>query len=427
MYGDGSLQSVTRSNAIADVEMRGLLRQVFAAAVESANSATKVAAHLPPRPNGRCVVVGAGKAAAAMASAVEAAWPDIDLTGIVVVPYGYAVPNRRIEILEAGHPMPDANSEIAGRRMFELVAGLSPEDLVLALFSGGGSSTLCVPAPGLTLANKQVITRLLLSSGLDIRVINEVRRRISAIKGGKLASAAAPAQVFTLCVSDIPGDDATAIASGPTLVSPNPSLDLAAIVDRLGADLPPVVTDLLKAGAAIATPSPQTAYRIVATPGEALAAAAHAAERAGIPTLILGDSIEGEARTVGEDMARLTLAQRQRPLLLLSGGETTVTMTEGKGRGGRNTEFLLSLAIALDGAPIWALAADTDGLDGTNPIAAGAILNPTTLSRARGLGLDPQQYLAEHNSGEFFALLDDLVVTGPTFTNVNDFRAILIG
>lgn len=409
-----------------DAEARALLRRMFDAAVASADPAKVLAAHLPEKPSGRCVVVGAGKAAAAMAAAVEAAWPHIDLSGVVVAPYGHTLLTRRIEVLQSSHPVPDANSEAAARRMLAAVQGLTADDLVLALISGGGSSLMALPVDGISLADKQTVGRLLLASGLDIKAINAVRRRLSAIKGGKLLATAAPAPVVTLAISDVPGDDSVAIASGPTVPDPGAGLDLSALVERLGPELPQAAAKRLLERIEAAPSAQALDYRFIATPAMALAAAATAARQAGLEPVILGDGIEGEASTVGADMAAQALSAA-RPTLLLSGGETTVTIGRGPaGRGGRNTEFLLALACALDGAAgVWALAADTDGQDGAED-AAGAVMAPDSLARARASGLDARAHLAGHDSGTFFAGLNDLVVTGPTRTNVNDFRAILI-
>lgn len=412
-------------SAAPDRQARLLLREMFDAAVASADPMKVLAPHLPEPPKGRCVVVGAGKAAASMAAAVEAAWPQVALSGVVVAPYGYAMDCKRIAVHEAGHPVPDANSLAAAEAIMQAVQGLGPDDLVLALISGGGSAAMCLPAPGITLEDKQTTNRLLLASGLDIRTMNAVRRRISAIKGGKLAAAAAPARIVTLAISDIPGDDAAAIASGPTAPDETAGIDLRGVAARLGPKLPASVAALLNA-AAVPTAVPAPDIRLIATPAAALEAAADVARANGITPVVLGDAIEGESAVVAADMAQL-VGDAADPVVLLSGGETTVTIGDGKaGRGGRNTEFVLALANALEGRPgVWVLAGDTDGEDGANLGAAGAIADPGTLERARAAGLDPAAYLADHDSGSFFASLDDLVVTGPTCTNVNDFRAIL--
>lgn len=411
---------------VSDTWARGLLRELFDAAVAAADPREVLDGHLPEKPKGRCVVVGAGKASAAMATAVEAAWPEVDLSGCVVVPYGYVSSCSKVKVLEAGHPVPDANSVTAAREMLAQVEGLSPDDLVLALISGGGSATLCLPAEGLSLEDKQVTNRLLLRSGLDIRTMNAVRRRVSGIKGGRLAAAAAPARVVTLAVSDIPGDDASAIASGPTVADPTAQIDLIEALRQLGEDLPSKVRELLlKPGRVILAENEPV--RTIASAAGSLSAAAARGREGGLSVEILGDAIEGEAREVAETMAATAL-KADRPTLFLSGGETTVTVRSSKpGQGGRNTEFALALALALGGnAGIWAIACDTDGEDGANLGAAGAIITPDTLSRSETLGLDPAASLARHDSGGLFSALGDLVVTGPTCTNVNDFRAILV-
>ena len=411
---------------VSDTWARGLLRELFDAAVAAADPREVLDGHLPEKPKGRCVVVGAGKASAAMATAVEAAWPEVDLSGCVVVPYGYVSSCSKVKVLEAGHPVPDANSVTAAREMLAQVEGLSPDDLVLALISGGGSATLCLTAEGLSLEDKQVTNRLLLRSGLDIRTMNAVRRRVSGIKGGRLAAAAAPARVVTLAVSDIPGDDASAIASGPTVADPTAQIDLIEALRQLGEDLPSKVRELLlKPGRVILAENEPV--RTIASAAGSLSAAAARGREGGLSVEILGDAIEGEAREVAETMAATAL-KADRPTLFLSGGETTVTVRSSKpGQGGRNTEFALALALALRGkAGIWAIACDTDGEDGANLGAAGAIITPDTLSRAEALGLDPAASLGRHDSGGLFSALGDLVVTGPTCTNVNDFRAILV-
>jgi hydroxypyruvate reductase len=413
-----------------------LLRSLFDAAVAAADPRLVLPPALPPRPRGRCVVVGAGKAAALMAQVVDQAWPDVALSGAVVTRYGHAVPAGRIAVLEAGHPVPDANSERAGRRMLTEIAGLTADDLVLALISGGGSALMAAPAPGLTLADKQAITRRLLQSGATIADINAVRRSLSAIKGGRLAAAAGPAQVVTLAISDVPGDDPAVIASGPSwpgAAAPGTSMEDAAgaILARHGIALPSGVTLCPPA-----PPRPADTYRLIATPALSLQAAARAARQAGVTPLILGDALEGEARTLGGVLAgiaqscRLHATPAAPPAVLLSGGEATVTIgATPPGRGGRNTELLLALALQLSSyrgmAGITALACDTDGIDGTED-AAGAIATEDTPARARAAGLDPRSLLDTHDSYPLFAALGDLVVTGPTLTNVNDFRAILI-
>ncbi len=342
--------------------------------------------HLPAPAKGRNIIIGAGKAAAAMAAALEAAWPDQPLEGVVVTRYGHSTPTQRIKVLESAHPVPDAASEAAAREILSLVQNLNANDQVIALISGGASSLMALPAPGLTLDDKKLVNKALLASGAPISTMNRIRAQLSGIKGGKLARACQPAKLVTLAISDVPGDDPAIIGSGPTWIP--------------GAD-----------------------YRFIATPAMSLAAAAQLCD---MPVKMLGDALEGEAAELGRAMAAMAL-QETGPVALLSGGETTVTIGNARpGRGGRNTEFLLSLAVALDGAKnIYALAGDSDGIDGTED-AAGAIIRPDTLSRARAQNLDAAKMLAAHDSYSFFAALGDLVVTGPTLTNVNDIRAILI-
>jgi hydroxypyruvate reductase len=419
-----------------DAGARTALRRVFDAAVAAADPRVVLARHLPERPSGRCVVVGAGKSAAVMAAALEDAWPEVKLEGVVVTRYEHAVPTRRIEVIEASHPVPDANSEAGARRLLEAVHGLGPDDLVLALMSGGASALLALPAAGLTLADKQAINRALLASGATITEMNTVRKHLSAVKGGRLAAAAAPARVVTLAISDVPGDDPAVIGSGPTVPDPSSFADARAILARYGITPSAAVAARL-AQDADETPKPgslpHASFQLIATPSMALEAAAATARGLGLTPLILGDALEGESREMGTVMAGIARSIRAHghpippPALLLSGGETTVTIGQGPaGRGGRNTEFLLGLATALRGeAGIWAIAGDTDGIDGTED-AAGALVTPDTLARARVAGLDPLAVLAEHDSYGLFAAIGDLVRTGPTLTNVNDIRAILV-
>ena len=381
------------------------------------------------------IVVGAGKASAAMARAVEDHWPG-KLSGLVVTPYGYAVPCRSIEILEAAHPVADEAGLRAARRMLDLVRDLTPQDLVLCLISGGGSALLPLPLGGLKLADEQALGRALLKSGAGIGDMNCVRRHLSSIKGGRLAAACHPARVLSLAISDVPGDRPLDIASGPTVGDPTTCEDALGVVRRFGIKLPRGALGLLESGEgeSIKPEDPRLAaasMRIVAAPQMALEAAAQVARAAGLTPYILGDSIEGEARDVAKVLGAMALqvAQRRQPFqppcVLLSGGETTVTV-RGAGRGGRNVEFLLALALALGGrAQVHALAADTDGVDGQEPIA-GAYISPDTLTRARALNLDARAMLADNDAHGFFMALGDSVVTGPTLTNVNDFRAILI-
>jgi glycerate-2-kinase len=410
---------------------------MFDAAVRSADPRAMLASHLPDRPAGRVVVVGAGKSAAVMAAALEAAWPEVPMTGLVVTRYGHAVPTARIEVVEASHPVPDAAGESAAVRILALVQGLTADDLVLALISGGGSALMPLAAPGLTLADKQAVNRALLACGATINEMNVVRRHLSAIKGGRLAAAAHPARMVTLAISDVPGDDPAAIASGPTVPDPSSFADARAIVARYGIALPDVVRAHLEA-AAEETPKPsdprlaRAEYRMIATPLMSLEAAAAEARALGLTPIILGDALEGEAREAGTLLAGIarSVAAHGRPIaspaVLLSGGETTVTLGGAKGAGGRNGECLLGLAAALAGHPgIWALMADTDGIDGSEE-NAGAVATPDTLARSRAAGTDPLASLSAHRSHDVFKTLGDLVVTGPTLTNVNDFRAILV-
>jgi hydroxypyruvate reductase len=412
-----------------------LLTELFGAAIASAQPALCVPPHLPEPPRGRLIVVGAGKASAAMAQAVERHWPG-PLSGLVVTRYGYGVPCDRIEIVEAAHPVPDAAGLGAAERMLERVSGLGEDDLVLCLISGGGSALLPLPAPGLTLEVKQSLGRALLASGASIGEFNCVRRHLSAIKGGRLGAACHPARVLTLLMSDVPGDRPTDIASGPTVADPTTCADALGILERYAIDVPAAVRELLESGRgeSVKPGDPRLAradVRMIATPQMALEAAAALSRSAGYPAYILGDAIEGEARDVGTAFAGIAAHAADRaqpfaaPCVLLSGGETTVTV-RGKGRGGRNVEFLLSLAVTLDGHErIHGIAGDTDGVDGQEEIA-GAVITPDTLARAWALGLKPKDMLADNDAHTFFQALGDSVVTGPTLTNVNDFRAILI-
>lgn len=417
---------------------RALLRRMFDAAIASAQPSLCIPPHLPAPGSlgkGKLIVIGAGKASAAMARAVEDNWRG-PLSGLVVTRYGYAVPCERIEIAESAHPVPDAAGLAAAERMIKLVQGLSADDVVLCLISGGGSSLLPLPAPGLTLDHKQAVNRALLKSGATISEMNCVRRHLSAIKGGRLAAACHPARVLTLLISDVPGDNPMDIASGPTVPDPTTCEDALAIIRRYGIELPAPVRDVLASGRgeSIKPGDPRLARaetRMIATPQMALDAAAAVSREAGYPPYILGDSLEGEARDIGKVLGGIAMqvtAHKQpvaAPCMLLSGGEATVTI-RGEGRGGRNVEFLLSLAIALDGNPrVHALAGDTDGVDGQEEIA-GAYMGPDTLARAWAKGLRPKDSLANNDGHGFFQALGDSVITGPTLTNVNDFRAILI-
>lgn len=412
-----------------------LLRAMFDAAVASAQPEREIQKYLPAPPKGRTLVVGAGKASAAMAAALEKFWPG-PLEGLVLTRYGYSVPCQRIEIAEGSHPVPDANGEKAARRILATVQGLTKDDLVICLMSGGASALLALPAEGLTLADKQAVNKSLLMSGANITEMNCVRKHLSAIKGGRLAAAAAPAKVVTLLISDVPGDDPAVIGSGPTVPDPTTYADALAIVQRYGIQPPPAALKRLEAGID-ETPKPGdprlagNEVRMIAAPQASLEAAAAVAKAAGITPVILGDAIEGEARHVAmvhAGIARQVARHGQpapKPCVLLSGGETTVTV-RGKGRGGRNVEFLLGLAVALEAHPgIYAIAGDTDGIDGTED-NAGAILRPDSLERARAKGLLARAMLENNDGYSFFAGIDALVTTGPTRTNVNDFRAVLI-
>ena len=414
---------------------RELLRQLFDAAVASAQPALCIPAHLPAPPRGRTIVIGAGKASAAMAQAVEQHWP-ADLSGLVVTRYGYELPCTRIEIVQAAHPVPDAAGLHAAQRILERVRGLTPEDLVLCLISGGGSALLPAPIAGLTLGHKQELNRALLQSGASISEMNCVRRHLSAIKGGRLAAACHPARVVTLLISDVPGDNPMDIASGPTVGDPTTCADALAILRRYRIEVAPEVHEVLTSGAgeSIKPGDPRlanTELRMIATPQMALEAAARCARNAGVQAHVLSDAIEGEARDVGKVMAAVAQQVRRRgqpftpPCVLLSGGETTVTV-RGAGRGGRNVEFLLALGIALRGeSGVHALAGDTDGVDGAEEIA-GAYLGPDSLERAWAQGRHPGEALAQNDAHSLFEALGDSVITGPTRTNVNDFRAILV-
>ncbi|MBA2721748.1 MAG: glycerate kinase [Methylibium sp.] len=422
---------------------RGFLRGLFDTAVRRALPALSTGAFLPPPPEGRTLVLGAGKAGGAMAAAVDALWPaDAPLSGLVVTRYEHVPPDYkakpgRIEVVEAAHPVPDAAGLAAAQRIFALAQGLSADDLVLCLISGGGSALLSLPAEGITLDDKQAINRALLKSGAAIGEMNCVRKHLSAIKGGRLAALCAPAKVVTLTISDVPGDDPAVIASGPTVPDATSCADALAILRRYGIELPAAVRTALEAGT-LETPKPGDArfaghaVHLIATPQQSLEAAAEAARAAGVQAYVLSDEIEGESRVVGQVHAALArqVGRRgqpfSRPCVILSGGETTVTVKAKGGRGGRATEFLLGAAIALQGEPgVHVLAADTDGIDGVED-NAGAIVTPDTLARGAALGLKAQERLDANDAYGFFAPLGDLVSTGPTYTNVNDFRAVLV-
>lgn len=417
------------------LDPRAFLRGLFDTAVAAALPTADITRFLPSPPKGRTVVVGAGKGAAAMARAVEDVWQG-PLSGLVVTRYGHGCPTRAVEVVEAGHPNPDAASQDAARRILAMADELGEDDLLLCLISGGGSALMALPAPGLSLDDKKAVTRELLRCGAPIDEINAVRKHLSAIKGGRLAGAAWPAPVAALLISDVPGDDLSVIASGPTVPDPSTFADALAVIDRYGIAVPAAVRRHLEA-AAEESPKPGDSRlataraTLIATPQTALEAAAAAARAAGVTPLILGNAIEGESREVARVLAGIARQASLHgqpvagPCVLLSGGETTVTV-KGGGRGGRNVEFLLALGVALGGHDkVWAIACDTDGIDGTED-NAGALLDPGSLARAAALGLDAKAHLANNDGYGFFAGLGDLVVTGPTRTNVNDFRAVLV-
>lgn len=421
-----------------DADARALLRALFDAALAAARPATCLAPYIDglQPPKGRTIVIGAGKASAAMARAVEDQWPH-PLEGLVVTRYGYGEACKRIEIVEAAHPVPDDKGREAAGRIYERVQGLSADDLLLCLISGGASALLALPAPGLTLNDKQDVNRALLKSGANIVEMNTVRKHLSAIKGGRLAIAAQPARVLSWLISDVPNDDPGVIGSGPTVADKTTFADALAVLAKYRIDPPSAVLRHLQEGAAgriEETPKPgdprlaKVETIMVATPRRSLEAAAAVAKEHGVEVVMLGDNLEGEARELGAAHARqaLEIAKRGgKPVAILSGGETTVTV-RGKGRGGRNVEYLLAEAIAADGAAgIWGLSADTDGVDGAEDIA-GAVFTPDTLARARAMGCDPQAMLDDNDGHGFFESLGDSLVTGPTRTNVNDFRVTLI-
>jgi hydroxypyruvate reductase len=418
-----------------EVSPEQLLRRLFDATVSAANPAHCLPAFLPPPPHGRTLVLGAGKAAAAMAATVEQHWRG-SLSGLVITRYGHGVPCSKIKVIEAGHPAPDAVGAAAARRALQMASELTANDLLLCLISGGGSALMSLPASGLSLADKQSVTRALLRCGARISEINCVRKHLSAIKGGRLALAAGAAQVVSLIISDVPGDDLSVIASGPTMADASTRQDALAILHHYDITVPAAVRAWLQ-GELSETPKPGDAAlakvqnRLIATPRMALESACEAARSAGVSSLLLGDAIEGDASRCGAEHAQLALQCQSQgipaaaPCVLVSGGETTVNV-QGTGRGGRNAEFLLSLALGLKGTPgIWAIACDTDGIDGTED-NAGAILRPDTLARGGVAGLDAAAMLANNDAYSYFAALGDLVITGPTRTNVNDFRAIFI-
>lgn len=408
-----------------------VLLSLFADALEVTLPRHAVPKFLPSPPKGRTLVVGAGKASAAMAQTLEAHWQG-PLDGLVVTRYGHAAPCKHIEIIEAAHPVPDEAGRQAAARIFDMVQGLTKDDLIIALISGGGSALLALPADGLTLEDKQGINSALLKSGATITEMNCLRKHLSKIKGGRLAEAAYPTPVHTLMISDIPGDDPSMIASGPTVPDATTLTDSRHIVSKYQIKLPKMASNMLE-DPKCETPKPgdpifeSVENILIATPQMALEAAAKTARAQGMKVEILSDRIEGEARDVGIEHASLALdySKTGKSGVMLSGGETTVTV-KGRGRGGRNVEFLLSLAIALNGAKgISALACDTDGIDGSED-NAGARITPDTLARAAALGLDPAEFLENNDAYSFFEALGDLIITGPTLTNVNDFRAILV-
>ncbi|HML80359.1 MAG TPA: glycerate kinase [Thiomonas arsenitoxydans] len=421
------------------------LRALFDVAVARAQPRSIMAPFLPPPPKGRTLVIGAGKASGAMVEALDALWPqDAPISGLVATRYGYVPPALcdkpgRIELVETAHPVPDAAGEAAARRMLALTQGLTADDLVVCLISGGGSALLPLPAEGLTLADKQRINRELLMSGATIGEMNCVRKHLSAIKGGRLAAACAPAQVLTLLISDVPGDDPATIASGPTVPDPTTCAQALEIIERYGIGIPVSIRAGLQSGA-LETPKPGDAVfsgnrvELIATPRQMLQAVAEACAQAGVPAHVLADDMEGESRDIALAHAALARSVARhgtpfaKPCVILSGGETTVTVAKGStpGKGGRGTEFLLALALALDGeAGVWALAGDTDGIDGSED-NAGAWITPDTLTRARAAGLNPRTVLDGHDAYSLFAATGDLLVPGPTYTNVNDFRAVLV-
>ncbi len=410
-----------------------LLRALFDRAVEVADPMRSLARYLPPKPSGRVVVIGAGKASARMAEAVEAEWGPCE--GLVITRYGYARPCRGIEIVEAAHPVPDLAGQMATARMLDLVRGLGADDFVLALISGGASALLVAPALGVTLAQKQAVNAALLASGAPIDRMNTVRKHLSRVKGGQLAAAVYPARMLCLMISDVPGDDPAFIGSGPTVADASRPADALGVLEQWNVTVPDSVRDTLTRPSGVVAPGDirlsRVVNRIYAAPAQSLAAAAQTASDTGCDVRFLGDALEGEARDVAAAQAAVALQIARdlhpgaKPVLLLSGGELTVTR-RGDGIGGPNAEFCLALAIALDGAPnIQALACDTDGVDGAAEVA-GAVIGPHTLAKAHARGIDPLAALARNDAHSFFAGIKDQVVTGPTLTNVNDFRAVLI-
>jgi glycerate 2-kinase len=413
---------------------RDLLLESFRAAVAAADPAHILPPHLPAPPRGRTLVVGGGKAAASMTAAVEAHWPaDAPLSGLVVTRYQHGLPTRRIEVVEASHPLPDGRGEEAALRMLEMTGQLGPDDLLLALVSGGGSSLLAAPVEGVTLKELRQVTKALLGAGATIHDINTVRKHLTRLSGGRLARAANGARVLALIISDVVGDDPTHIASGPCAPDPTTCADALERLQHFGIELPAGVRRHLEQATAEAdTPKfddpcfAQTENRIIASAEASLQAACACFEQHGIPAMLVSDSVSGDAQAAAGAHAALARATTARPIALVSGGETTVTLQPQHGRGGRNTEFLLALALAWVDTPAWAIACDTDGIDGSED-NAGAVIGPDTLARAQAQQLDAAACLAAHDSHGFFTALGDLVVSGPTRTNVNDYRALLIG
>ena len=418
----------------ASMNPRDLLLGSFRAAVAAADPARILPSHLPAPPRGRTLVVGGGKAAASMAAAVETHWPaDAPLSGRVVTRYRHGLPTRRIEVVEASHPLPDGRGEEAALRMLALASQLGPDDLLLALISGGGSSLLAAPAEGVSLKELRQVTKALLNAGATIHDINTVRKHLTRLSGGRLAQAANGARTLALIISDVVGDDPTHIASGPCAPDPSTRADALERLQRFGIALPAGVRrQLEQAAPAAETPKPgdpcfaKTENRVIASARASLQAACAYFEQHGIPAMLLSDRVSGDAQAVAKQHAALARAVKSRPIALISGGETTVTLRPQHGRGGRNTEFLLALALELKDTPAWAIACDTDGIDGSED-NAGALIGPATLLRARQRGLGAADFLAAHDSHGFFAALGDLVVSGPTRTNVNDYRALLLG
>ncbi|KVW99715.1 glycerate kinase type-2 family protein [Thiobacillus denitrificans] len=413
---------------------RDLLLESFRAAVAAADPAHILPPHLPAPPRGRTLVVGGGKAAASMAAAVEAHWPaDAPLSGLVVTRYRHGLPTRRIEVVEASHPLPDGRGEAAALRMLEMASQLCPDDLLLALISGGGSSLLAAPVKGVSLKELRQVTKALLNAGATIHDINTVRKHLTRLSGGRLAQASHGAHTLALIISDVVGDDPTHIASGPCAPDPTTCADALERLQHFGIAPPAGVRRHLEQAASEAdTPKPgdpcfaRTENRIIASAQASLEAACAYFEQYGIPAMVLSDSVSGDTQAVAKQHAALARAVKSRPIALISGGETTVTLRPQHGRGGRNAEFLLALVVELAGTPAWAIACDTDGIDGSED-NAGALIGPDTLLRAHERGLDAADFLAAHDSHGFFAALGDLVVSGPTRTNVNDYRALLLG